>query len=487
MKLEDIVIGIRTAFNNAGIEKAKKSIQQLPKNMKITGVSGSVNQASQAYNNLGNSVRNLITKNAATSSSILRVAQSARAATQSFKGLRHALAQVDRNQPPFAGWALSLMFFGMQVQRVMTRIGKSSLQTFDRVMNSVDGTVTNFDRLNGSMEYLKFVTGQALDPLLARLVPIIDRISEWVIENPKLVATLVSVVAVIGSLAFVIGTTRLAFSGIIPLFQKIGVLITSLSSKGGLAAILGGLSGPVILGIIAAVALLAAAFYTDFGGIRDFVTKTFGGMWETTKEIFGYLKEYVIGIWEFLVAFFEGDSEGMVDALKKIWGSIYGVFKSGVKLLGLVLINLGVLVVNLLKDLVMKGVTALIELALDLMLSHIQWWVKQVEKLLNFAGIETPGWITGIIDGLETAKDAVGDLQDKSVKAADKLQMEYISKEDLDKAGQPKESGNKNLLSTKAPNKVINDNKTVNINIQNQSSVDPREIERQIRRYSTSG
>jgi len=74
----------------------------------------------------------------------------------------------------FQGWALSVMFAGMAMQRAFNAIWQSGSKTFNDIMHSVEGTVTGFDNLNNSITYLQFVAGQALEPLADALVPIID-------------------------------------------------------------------------------------------------------------------------------------------------------------------------------------------------------------------------------------------------------------------------------------------------------------------------
>jgi len=129
----------------------------------------------------------------------------------------------------FKGWAMSIMFFGMALQRVFNMIWKSSTKTFQDVMHSVEGSVTSFDFLSGSMKYLGFVAGEALEPLAELLFPIIDAISGWIEKNPALFRTLVALSGILGTMFFVGGTVVLAAAG----FKELGAIIFGVNGKFG--------------------------------------------------------------------------------------------------------------------------------------------------------------------------------------------------------------------------------------------------------------
>jgi len=131
----------------------------------------------------------------------------------------------------FLGASLSLMFLGMAVQRVSLSIWKLGTKTFQDVMHSVDGTVTQFDLLSGSMSYLKFNVGQALEPLAASLIPIVDKLADWVYYNPELVEQAVRWGAIAGSILLIGGQIGTAVTGV-------GNLLAELSPAASKATIL---------------------------------------------------------------------------------------------------------------------------------------------------------------------------------------------------------------------------------------------------------
>ena len=136
------------------------------------------------------------------------------------QGYDEAVANVDKStmrlqrsmtgmRKEFPAWALSTMFFGMQMTQTFRSIWMSSTKTFNDIMHSVEGTITSFDRLEGATSYLKFVAGQALEPLAEALLPIIDLVSDWIQANPVLFRSLMSVFAVSGAVMMGIGLMAL--------------------------------------------------------------------------------------------------------------------------------------------------------------------------------------------------------------------------------------------------------------------------------------
>lgn len=157
-------------------------------------------------------------------------------------------------QPEFAGYAMSIMFFGMAMQRIFLGIWKTSTKTFQDVMHSVEGTVTNTDRLNSSWEYFKFAVGSALDPLMGWLAPIIASIAEWVAQNQRLVATIVGLGTLLGTLFMSGGALKLAWDG----FVGLKAVLASTKLGGALAGL--SVTSPWILALVAAAGAAALLY-----------------------------------------------------------------------------------------------------------------------------------------------------------------------------------------------------------------------------------
>ena len=132
-------------------------------------------------------------------------------------------AQIKKSKGEFAGWAMSIMFFGMALKRVFDTVWKSSTKTFNDVMKSVEGSVTGFMMLDGALKYLGFTAGAALEPIAMFLIPIIDWVSQWITENEKLFAQIVIGAGILGTFFTVLGAGVLAADGFAIAMAKVGL------------------------------------------------------------------------------------------------------------------------------------------------------------------------------------------------------------------------------------------------------------------------
>lgn len=154
------------------------------------------------------------------------------------EALKRTKAEVSSMKEPFQGWALSIMFAGMAMKNTFNTIWASSTKTFNDVMHSTEGTVTGFDMLDGSLKYLGFTAGQALEPIALFLVPIIDKIADWIsmgetlgIKNSTLFASIVAALGVGGTVLTAIGMSVLSFSGFVEGIQKASLAFDALKGK----------------------------------------------------------------------------------------------------------------------------------------------------------------------------------------------------------------------------------------------------------------
>ncbi len=132
--------------------------------------------------------------------------------------------QIKKNEGRFQGWALSIMFFGMAINRALGQVWKSATRTFNDVMHSTEGTVTQFDMLQGSLKFLQFAAGSALEPLVEQLIPLIDRLTDIVLTNDNLVRGFVKWGFVLGTTLTLVGTLTLGFNGLTSAIKNLGVV-----------------------------------------------------------------------------------------------------------------------------------------------------------------------------------------------------------------------------------------------------------------------
>ena len=123
-------------------------------------------------------------------------------------------------------------------------------------------------KLQAKFEGMAVKLGEALMPVIEKLVPVIEKLIELFTGlGPEIQA-----IAVVG------GVLMGAFALLWPVISGVAGAI---GGVGGLTAVLALLTGPIGL-IIIAVGLLAAAWFTNFGGIQD---KVFA-VWDKIKPIF---------------------------------------------------------------------------------------------------------------------------------------------------------------------------------------------------------
>jgi len=238
-----------------------------------------------------------------------------------------ASQHVKRMSTPFKGWALSIMFFGMAIVRVFSQIQKLGVTTFNDIMHSVEGQITAFDMLSGSMKYLGFTIGAALEPLANLLIPVIDWIRAWVEENESLARAIFVVGFALGGLLMLAGILVLGFTG---LGQAYALLFgksigASIIAQGGLFVALATKLNLVAAG--ASVAASAMALLTAVSIIAGIILaimwiaklgKKLGGFWE-------FIKSWARGLMNafFLIgATFGGMASEVVNGWKGMWNDL---------------------------------------------------------------------------------------------------------------------------------------------------------------------
>jgi len=166
-----------------------------------------------------------------------------------FKGLGESLRQ---NEVRFQGWALSIMFFGMAILRVFSQIAKTSVKTFQDVMHSVEGSVTSFDMLQGSIKFLQFTIGSVLEAFIPQIIEVVDKVSDWVNENQNLSGSIIKWGIILGAFLMVLGMVTLGFTGMYTLIANIGTLIAATFGVSGVAGGAAFKFGGIVLAIGAA-------------------------------------------------------------------------------------------------------------------------------------------------------------------------------------------------------------------------------------------
>lgn len=234
--------------------------------------------------------------------------------------LRHGREGLKQYSQSFNMALLSAMFFGMAMKMVAEQITRATTQTFLKLTEATTTSGQALTRLTANWEYLKFTIGSAiaesLEPLVPRLVEIIQKFTDWVDQNPKLVSGIIGVIGVLGTILFVFGTVGLGIKGVVEVFNaflgvlQIGGPIFKLFGK----MILGTLSliakHPAIMILIGSILLLNYAWKNNILGIRD--------MFYKAKFFMGNLKD-LFALTSMQMALY------FTDAINKIIGQLFNM------------------------------------------------------------------------------------------------------------------------------------------------------------------
>jgi hypothetical protein len=226
--------------------------------------------------------------------------------------------------------------------------------------------------LTGSMQYLGFTVGQALEPIAAFLAPIVDKIAEWVSGNEGTTRTIFLVVLAVGALLLTLGQLVLGISSLIDGFKTIKLAMSTgwIANFGGALVSFG--IGP-ILAIIAILAILYIAWKTNFGGIQEFVRATFGQIWNTIKDVIANVVEIFKGLFMIIEGLFTGDM-GMV------WNGFLKMLFSVIKIIVSVFFNLGSIIINIFIY-VVNTVIGFFQNLITMIVTSIGWLIQMVDKI----------------------------------------------------------------------------------------------------------
>lgn len=222
------------------------------------------------------------------------------------------------------------IIFGQESMAGMLAIINASDSEFEGLINTMDeasGTAqemadTQLDNLNGQLTILKsglegaaIAFGNLLMPMIKDITAIIQKLVDWVNGlndgQKQVVVVIAEVAAAIGPLLIIVGKV----SGLI------GKLIPLISGAGGLSGVLAALTGPVGI-VIAAVVALAAAWATNFGGIRD-----------KTQEIMNAIGTIISSVWGFIKDLWESNFLGIQTITSDIFATIQQLFSDALTII----------------------------------------------------------------------------------------------------------------------------------------------------------
>lgn len=173
-----------------------------------------------------------------------------------------------------------------QVGISMKKMADSNGAAQEDFQNVSETSASRMIGLQNRMNDLAVNLGEKLVPILEKLLPIVEGALDLFGQlDPVFQAGIVVIGMLVG-----------AFAALWPVISAVSGLI---GGAGGLGAVIALLAGPIGW-VIAAVALLAAAWATNFGGIRDIADQVFKAVSPIFEKLFGFLQHLA----DFLVSTF---------------------------------------------------------------------------------------------------------------------------------------------------------------------------------------
>lgn len=250
------------------------------------------------------------------------------------------------------------------------------------------------EQLGGAFETLAIRIGDVLTPTIRSFVEWLTGVVEKIGQlNP----TVLKIITVVAALVAALGPLLLIGAKIITLVAGAKTAMATL----GIAA--GALTGP--LGIaIAAVAAFAAAWVTNFGGIRDATSEILSAIANMLKTWFSVLKS----LWDDNFMGIKTTATALFEALKVIFSSGLEIIK------GIVKIFTGVLSGDWKQ--VMEGLKDLASGAINLIKGLFNAFLTFITGILGKIADKVKNKVKSIINWVKSAIDALKDLATASAK-----------------------------------------------------------------------
>lgn len=175
---------------------------------------------------------------------------------RSFKNQEQGMIRLQRALLQFN---LSIMFFGMQMQRTFQGIAQASLTTFNKLNTDTESANNTMTRLGAAMEGVRYVIGDAINAALEPMEGILMNILDWVMEitdnNQDWIGWAIIIGVIVGGIMMLVGQLGLLFIGIAALtgasgFAGLGSAATTATAAGSKG----------ILGMIGSILAVAAVW-----------------------------------------------------------------------------------------------------------------------------------------------------------------------------------------------------------------------------------
>lgn len=237
--------------------------------------------------------------------------------------LRQSFSELTEEQKA----SYAAMLGGQEAMSGLLAIVNASDQDFNKLVeqiNNADGAAEQManimqDNLSGQLTILKSTIegisisfGEIMLPVIKAIVGGLQSFATWLNNTSettkKVIAVVATVLATLGP-ALLIGSKLISgITKIVPLIKGVGSVLTLLTSPIGI--------------VIAAVAALALAWTTNFGGIRD-----------KTQEIMQSIHDIIVSIVEAVKYAWENNIGGMRTIVETVFAAIELVFETALNVI----------------------------------------------------------------------------------------------------------------------------------------------------------
>jgi hypothetical protein len=210
------------------------------------------------------------------------------------KKLTQTMEQSTKGMMKFKMHMLGILFFGMMMQRTFDGLRRDTVAAFMKITEGATISGKAITGLSASWTYLQFSIGNAiattLEPWLETIIDIVEKLVDWIDQNPQLTAGIIMVGLAIGTALMMVGQFVLGLTSISMWISGWGVagskgMIPSLGALAGSLAFIGAMFGFVIV--------MMAAWEVNWANIRNSVTahnEAFvGALWNAWSALLNML------------------------------------------------------------------------------------------------------------------------------------------------------------------------------------------------------
>lgn len=200
--------------------------------------------------------------------------------------------------------------------------------TNEVALGTLEGKMAHVNVMLGDVsENIGAALAPALVTLLEKVTPIIEKIVAWAAENPKLIATILGVVAGVGAIVAGLGFLGLVIPSVITGVTLLGSALMFLAAN-PIGIIITAIAALIAIGILVyknwdTISAKAIEIWT---AIKEFLRQTIDGIGIIFQEKIDAIKNFFREGWDGVKIITEGVWTGIKNFFAEIWEGIKGIF-----------------------------------------------------------------------------------------------------------------------------------------------------------------